>query len=58
MADSRPVPILMMEYSVEMFQEHVREASGPSVGSLDPFSIIEYLLLRWGRLRISPCFWV
>ena len=53
-ADSRPVPILMMEYSVEMFKEHVREASGPSVGSLDPFSIIEYLLLRLGKASHQP----
>ena len=47
-ADNRPVPLLMMEYSVEMFTQHVREASGPSSGSLDPFSIVEYLLLRLG----------
>ena len=53
-ADSRPVPILMMEYSVEMFKGHVREASGPSIGSLDPFSIVEYLLLRLGKASHQP----
>ena len=53
-ADSRPVPVLMLEYSVESFKEHVREASGPSVGSLDPFSIIEYLLLRLGKASHQP----
>ena len=53
-ADNRPVPLLMMEYSVEMFKEHVREASGPSSGSLDPFSIVEYLLLRLGKASHQP----
>ena len=53
-ADNRPVPLLMMEYSVEMFKEHVHEASGPSSGSLDPFSIVEYLLLRLGKASHQP----
>ena len=53
-ADSRPVPFLMMEYSVEMFKEHVREASRPRSGYLDPFSIVEYLLLLLWKASHQP----
>ena len=37
-----------------MFKEHVREASGRSSGSLDPFSINDYLLLRLGKASHQP----
>ena len=52
--EGRPVPLPVLEYTPDVFREHVREAGLVGANLLDPFAILDYLLLRLVRAVHQP----
>ena len=50
----RPVPLSLSEYSSAVFNDHVREACMVRAHSLDPFGVLDYLVLRFSIAVHQP----
>ena len=53
-SQGRPKPMLVSEYTPENLKEHVQEAAKVGNTSLDPFALLDYLMLRLGRGLNQP----
>ena len=51
---SRPVPLPVLEYTSDTFRDHVRDAGLVGTNLLDPFAILDYLLLRLVKAVRQP----
>ena len=50
----RSVPLSLLEYSSSVFKDHVREAGIVGAHCLDPFAVLEFLLLRFDKAIHQP----
>ena len=50
----RLVPLSLLEYSSSVFKGHVREAGMVGAHCLDPFTVLEFLLLRFEKALHQP----
>ena len=53
-AGGRPVHLPVLEYPLDVFKEHFREAGLVGAIMLDRFAILEYLLLRLVKAVYQP----
>ena len=53
-ARDRSVPLSLLEYSPSVFKSHVREAGMVGAHSLDPFAVLDFLVLQFNKAVYQP----
>ena len=53
-ARDRSLPLSLLEYSPSVFKSHVREAGMVGAHSLDPFAVLDFLVLQFNKAVYQP----
>ena len=53
-SEGSPEPLFVTEYTPEVFKGHVHDAGLVGASSLDPFAVLQYLMLRLAKAIHQP----